>query len=228
MEMKENKVDVVGERIVVRPLRKDRYGTVEGLDRDELLDSAELERLVYRGMFEPLLSLPSSVPGSSRSSSARGSVCSGCGSAFSARRSVCSVCGSACSASSSVRGFGRPVRRAVDIDGFVDYGAFDTVDFLRLVPAFDKARYKIDILRDELADSVMRLGMVSERIKSRKKYLIMKYLKEGVLELDDIKDMDMWCMGRMYLRMLRLKSEVKELQEYRSKKFKQQLKGALG
>ena len=130
--------------------------------------------------------------------------------------------------SSSVRGFGRPVRPAVDIDGFVDYGAFDTVDFKRLVPSFDKARYKIDMLRDELADSVMRLEMVSERIKSRKKYLIMKYLKEDVLELDDIKDMDMWCMGRMYLRMLRLKREIKELQEYRSKKFKQQLKVALG
>ena len=84
------------------------------------------------------------------------------------------------------------------------------------------------MLRDELADSVMRLEMVSERIKSRKKYLIMKYLKEDVLELDDIKDMDMWCMGRMYLRMLRLKREIKELQEYRSKKFKQQLKVALG
>ena len=217
--MKENKVDVVEKRIVVRPLRKDRYGTVEGLDRDELLDPAELERLVYRGMFEPLLFLSSSV---------RGSVCSGCGSAFSVRHSVCSVCGSACSVSSSVRGLGRPVRRAVDIDGFVDYGAFDTVDFKRLVPAFDKARYKIDILRDELTDSVMRLGMVSERIKSHKKYLIMKYLKEDVLELDDIKDMEMWCMGRMYLRMLRLKREIKELQEYRSKKFKQQLKVALG
>jgi len=33
-------------RIVLTPLREDKYGTVEGLDREELLGSAELERLV--------------------------------------------------------------------------------------------------------------------------------------------------------------------------------------
>ena len=200
-------------RIEVRPLSKDRYGTVEGLDRDELLSPAELDRLVYRGMFEPLLSLPCS------SSSAF--VCSSCGSGFSARRSACSVCGSA----SLVRGSGSSgfrVRGSVDIDGFVDYGAFDTVDFKRLVPSFDKARYKVDKLRDELADAVMRLEMISERIKTRKKYAIMKYLKEGVLDLEDIKDFDMWCMGRMYLRTLRLKREIKEIQQYRSWKYSRQ------
>ena len=204
--MKEN-------RIVVTPLRKDKYGTVEGLDRDEILSPAELDRLVYRQMFEPLLSLPCF------SSSAF--VCSSCGSGFSVRRSVCPVCGSA----SLVRGAGSDgfrVRGSVDIDGFVDYGAFDTVDFERLVPSFDKARYKIDKLRDELADTTIRLEIISDRIKTGKKYLIMKYLKDGFLDLDDIKDSDMWCMGRMYLKSLRIRKEIRDIKDHRYGKFNRQ------
>ena len=201
--------------IVVAPLRKNKYGTVEGLDRDELLVTSELDRLVYRQMFEPLLSLPCF------SSSAF--VCSSCGSGSSARRSVCSVCGSASLVrGAGSRGFGRSVRPTVDIDGFVDYGAFDTVDFARLVPSFDKARYKIDKLRDKLADTTIRLEIISDRIKTGKKYLIMKHLKEGGLDLDDITDFDMWCMGRMYLRILKLKREITDIQEYRDRKFNRQ------
>jgi len=204
--MKEN-------RIVVTPLRKDKYGTVEGLDRDEILSPAELDRLVYRQMFEPLLSLPCF------SSSAF--VCSSCGSGFSVRRSVCPVCGGG----SLVRGSGAGgfrVRPSVDIDGFVDYGAFDSVDFERLVPSFNKARYKIDKLRDEVADTVIRLEIISDRIKNPKKYLIMKYLKDGFLDLDDVKDSDMWSMGRMYLRLLRLKKEIKNILENQRGKFNRQ------
>ena len=208
--MKENKVE---KRIVVTPLSKDRYGTVEGLDRDELLSPSELDRLVYRQMFEPLLSLPCF------SSSAF--VCSSCGCGFSVRRSVCPVCGSGF----LFRGSGSDgfrVRGSVDIDGFVDYGAFDTVDFERLVPSFNKARYKVDKLRDEVADTVIRLEIISDRIKNPKKYLIMKYLKDGFLDLDDIKDSDMWSMGRLYLRLLRLKKEIKSILENRHGKFNRQ------
>ena len=200
-------------RIVVRPLGKDRCGSVEGLGRDELLGSAELDRLVYHQMFEPLLSLYCSCPSAF--------VCSSCGSGFSTRHSVCSVCGSA----SLVRGSGFAdfrVRPSVDIDGFVDYGAFDTVDFSRLVPSYDKTRYKIDKLRDELADTTIRLEIISERIKNRKKYLIMKYLKEQTLDLDDITDFDVWRMGGIYLKMLRLQREIKDILEYRNRRFNQQ------
>ena len=177
--MKENEIDVAVEKVVVQRLKEDRYGTVEGLDSDELADPAELERLVYLQMFEPLLSL--------RSSSSRRS--GGC------------------------------IRPAYDIDGFADYGAFDSIDFKRLVPSFDKARYKIDKLREQLADTVIRLGIVCARIDSGNKYLIMKHLKEGVVQLDDITDMDLWNMGRLYLRSLRLKKEIKDIQEYRRRKF---------
>ena len=114
------------------------------------------------------------------------------------------------------------VRPSVDIDGFVDYGAFDTVDFSRLVPSYDKTRYKIDKLRDELADTTIRLEIISERIKNRKKYLIMKYLKEQTLDLDDITDFDVWRMGGIYLKMLRLQREIKDILEYRNRRFNQQ------
>ena len=40
---------------IVRP---DRYGTVEGLDEDELANPAELERQVYQKEYGPILALP--------------------------------------------------------------------------------------------------------------------------------------------------------------------------
>lgn len=174
--MDKNEVDIRPERIVVSRLEKDRYGTVEGLDRDELADPAELERQVFLQMYEPLLSVPF------RSS----------------------------------YGSGQSFRGTCDLDGFVDYGAFDSIDFKRLFPSFDKARYKIDKLKEQLADSVIRLGIVCARIETANKYLIMKHLKEGVLELDDLTDMDLWNMGRLYLRSLRLKKEIKNIRNYRN------------
>ena len=177
--MEKNELDWKPEMIAIVPLRSDRYGTVEGLDRDELLAPDELERLVYLQMYEPLLALP--VSGSGRFS-----------------------------------GFVRPV---VDVDGFADFGAFDSVDFKRQVPSFDKSRYKIYKLRDELADAVVRLNTVSSRIESNKKYLMMKYLKEGIIELDDIQDRDLWCMGNLYLRTLRLKQEIKEIRQNQAGKM---------
>jgi len=42
----------------IKPAHPDRYGQVTGLDPEELADPEELERVVWRGMWEPVLRLP--------------------------------------------------------------------------------------------------------------------------------------------------------------------------
>jgi len=46
---------------IVRP---DKYGTVDGLDKDELLTEHELDRMVFKQMWKPILDLPTKRRGS--------------------------------------------------------------------------------------------------------------------------------------------------------------------
>lgn len=49
---------VVAESALLRRERRDRYGSVPGLDDSELADPNELERQVLRQEFAPVLALP--------------------------------------------------------------------------------------------------------------------------------------------------------------------------
>jgi len=172
--MNEEKSFVVCEEIIVpgpvlRVEHGNRYGSVPGLDDDELLGPAELEREVYQQEFGPILALP-------------------------------------------VKGSRSGIRPVVDEAGGVDFGAFGTVDFERLYP-FDKMRFKADKLREQLRDLVIRIGIVKERLPGKAKYLVLKYLKMGVIELDQIGSFDMWCLARLYLRARRLRDEIGRLEK---------------
>jgi hypothetical protein len=103
-------------------------------------------------------------------------------------------------------------RPAVDEDGRLDWGAFGTVDVERMYP-FNKVLYKADKLREQLKDLVIIFGIVNERIKSRTKYMVLKCLKMGIIELEHIVDSDMRALGRLYLRIRRLRKEIAELRE---------------
>ena len=97
-------------------------------------------------------------------------------------------------------------------DGRLDWGAFGTVDFSRLVPEFDKARYKADKLREELQGELMMAGMVSRRLP-RAQFKVLRYLNKGVIELEDIENEDMRTLAKLYLRVKRLRREIAELAE---------------
>lgn len=60
-----------------------------------------------------------------------------------------------------------PVKRR---EGWVrpnfDEGAFGSVDFDRLVPEFDKVRYKAEKLREQLRDLLITISIVKERLPS--------------------------------------------------------------
>jgi hypothetical protein len=104
------------------------------------------------------------------------------------------------------------LRPAIDEDGRLDWGAFGTVDFERMYPC-NKALYKADQLREQLKDLVIRFGIVNERIKSRTKYLVLKYLKMGIIELEQIVNSDMRALARLYLRIQRMRRQITELRE---------------
>jgi hypothetical protein len=89
----------------------------------------------------------------------------------------------------------------------VDWGAFSTVDFDRIRPEFDKARYKAEKLREQLKDTLIMLTTVSGRLP-KAQYKVLKYLRMGVIELDHISNMDMLAVAKLWLRVQRLREEI--------------------
>jgi len=161
---------------LVQVERPDRYGTVEGLDNEELANPEELERQVYTQELGPIMAVP-------------------------------------------VKNKWHGPRPEIDENGQVEWGAFGTIDFQRLVPNFDRVRYKIDRLKDELADVVLMIDIIKQRIPGKGKFLVLKYLKMGIIDLDHIEDYQTWRLATWYLKAWRLKSEIKELQAKREKVF---------
>ena len=150
--------------------RKNKYGSVPGLDDEELADPAELERQILWEQWGPILLLP---PPKNETR----------------------------------------LRPELDEDGYV-VGAFASADFDRIKPAFDKAGYKTERLCDELETVFIMLEVLSDRIPGTGKYKVFQYLRKGFLELDDISDMEVWHLGRLYVRALKLQQEIARLREY--------------
>ncbi len=103
---------------------------------------------------------------------------------------------------------GRWISPNIDENGHVDFGAFATVDWERMQPEFDKARYKVDKLNDDLFHLYIRMETINARIAGKAKFKVLKYLKLGLLDLDDIGHEDMRTLGKLYLRALRIKEEI--------------------
>ncbi len=160
---------VVAESVLLKRVRKDRYGGVPGLDESELANPDELERQVYREELAPILALP-------------------------------------------VQGNRSSIRPAIDEDGSLDWGAFGTVDFERMYP-FNKVLYKADKLREQLKNILIMFSIVNERLKPWAKYLVLKYLEKGIIELEHIVDNDMRALGRLHLRVRQMRKEIAELRE---------------
>jgi len=172
--------------VAVSPLlrieKPNRFGSVPGLDDNELLDEQELERLVTYDQYGALLRL-------------------------SARHAV---------------GF----RPDMDEHGHV-IGAFGSVDFARIAPEFDKALYKLDMLREKLADTLHTLGIVRRRLPQRAMYLVLKYHTMGIIASEHIVSEDIRAMLRLTARINDLKNEIAELRQYRKAKRARALAQAL-
>lgn len=106
------------------------------------------------------------------------------------------------------------VWHAADGDG-VDFGAFGTVDFSRTIPEFDKLRYKADKIREQVKERLIMVGIVSERLSGKAKYLVMKYLYKGIIGLEHIVNPDMLALAKLCLRVQRMQAEIEQLERIR-------------
>jgi len=118
------------------------------------------------------------------------------------------------------------IRPEIDENGNLDWGAFGTVDFDRYSGGFDKARYKADILREQRKELLVRLAMVSDRIKAEGKRLILQYLETDIIGFEHIVNEDMRVLARLYLRARRLEREIAQLRQA-SERRRQQRAAAL-
>ncbi len=175
IECEQERVEDIPISAVLGAERPNRYGSVPGLDDEELADPAELERQVHRQEWGPVLRLP-------------------------------------------VRSGGNWIQPNYDEDGGVDWGAFGTVDFDRYRPAFDKARYKVECLRERLTWTVLMLGTVRRRLPRRAMYRVLKYVRMGVIEWEHIASEDMRQMVRLQRRAEAIRREIAELQEFRQRR----------
>jgi len=159
---------LVPESAVLQRERKNKYGSVPGLDDAELADPDELERQIYIEEFGPILQLP--------------------------------------------RKKKRTFFPFLDSKAEFESNAFASIDFERIMPEFDKARYKRDKLREELKDTIIMMDIIKERLP-RAKYMVLKNLRMGVIELEQIANHDMKALARWYLRARRLREEIRRLEE---------------
>lgn len=168
----------VPESPLLKVERKDKYGSVPGLDDEELAGPAELERQILWEQWGPILLLPAP------------------------KNEV-------------------GVRPELDEDGYL-VGAFASADFDRIKPAFDKARYKADKLREQLKDVFIMFDMIRQRLPRKPVAIVLKNLRLGRIELDDILNFDMWLLARYFLRARRLQQEMVRLQEYSQRRRQRQ------
>jgi hypothetical protein len=111
-----------------------------------------------------------------------------------------------------VKGSKNWIGPVVGESGGVDWGAFGTVDFDRYRSEFDKAKYKADKLRERLKDMLIMVSIVAERLPGKAKYMVLKYLRMDIIGLNNIINTDMLALARLYLRVERLRSEIRQLE----------------
>ncbi len=104
------------------------------------------------------------------------------------------------------------IRPEMDESGNVDWGAFGSVDFERYCGGFDKVRYKVDKLKEQMKDVLIIASIVKSRLPIKAAYLVLKYLKLGLIGLDDVVSNDMLALARLYLRVERLRGEIRQLE----------------
>lgn len=104
------------------------------------------------------------------------------------------------------------IKPNIDEDGTVEWGAFGTVDFDKYVE-FDKLRYKIDKLREELFNERIMMEMLSEKIEGKEKYKILEKAEAGLIDADEISNFEMFCLAKRYVRAKRIQREIATLEK---------------
>ena len=112
------------------------------------------------------------------------------------------------------KGFNGGIRPAVDESGHLDWGAFGTVDFSRLRPPFDKARYKADRLQEQLRDDMFMLDLMRERVGPEARGWVRSLALHTQVDLDGIDKPNERAYAKWLRRVRRLSDEIRELREF--------------
>jgi hypothetical protein len=127
-----------------------------------------------------------------------------------------------------VKGDKDGIRPVVDEGGGVDWGVFGSVDFERYCGGFDKVRYKADKLREQVKDVLIMVSIVKERLPEKARYLVMKYLRMGIIGLEHIANADMLALARLCLRVERLRGEIRQLERVSEARRQRQMERWFG
>ena len=68
------------------------------------------------------------------------------------------------------------------------------------------------------------LGIVMERVPGRAKYLVLKYVRMGLIQTEHIIDADMGVIVKWYLRVRAIRQEIRELVEASKQRERQGLR----
>jgi len=102
---------------------------------------------------------------------------------------------------------GRFIKPAMDEKGNVDWGAFGTFEFDKMFP-FDKRFYKIDMLCEELRNTLIMFDILKERVPEKERLEVIKYVYSGK-DVDYIDDWHQWRMAHWFSRARTLRAKIK-------------------
>ncbi len=106
------------------------------------------------------------------------------------------------------------LRPDIDEDG-VRCDAFSTVDFERTAPRFDRLQYRAEQLREELRTASISLDPLMLRLPRTPRRLVLRYLRQGIIDLAHIESMDMYLFAQRCLRIERIRRKIVQLVERR-------------
>ena len=71
-------------------------------------------------------------------------------------------------------------------------------------------------------------GIVNDRIRTPAKYLVLKYLQMGIIEVRHIVNQDLTALARLYLRAGRMRQEIDELREASERRHRRRAEALWG
>jgi hypothetical protein len=86
-----------------------------------------------------------------------------------------------------------------------NWAAVRPVVYRRRARRAPQGLHEADQLRDELSETLKRLSLAMASVKSPAKYLVLKYLRMGIIELEQIADTNMQAAAKLYLDARRLR-----------------------
>lgn len=94
----------------------------------------------------------------------------------------------------------------------VDVSAFNTHDFQRRRPPFDRYRYALKMAQQERQHALWTLEMILDRIEDRGKYRVMKQVREGLIEPGSLEG-DLWRAAVWQRRCVAAREKIRRIAE---------------